>query len=110
MCGYFGVDHYNIIEDASNGLKLLQFFTEALDEKYDNSTPRLAEGDVVVMDNCGFHHARQVEPVMRQILLEHGVTLVLQPPYSPELNSCEYAYNHIKYLLITNERFTLRFT
>ena len=50
MCGYFGVDHYNIIEGASNGMELVQFFTEALDEKYDNGTPKLAAGDVVIID------------------------------------------------------------
>ena len=110
MCGYFGVDYYNIIEGASNGLELLQFFIEAVDEMYDNGTPKLAAGDVVVIDNCGFHHARHVEPILRQILLEHGVTLVFQPPYSPELNPCEYCFNHIKQLLKRNERFTSRFT
>jgi transposase len=110
LCGYFGVDHYNIIEGASNGLELLQFFIEAMDERYDNGIPKIAAGDVVVMDNCGFHHARHVEPILRQILLEHEVTLVFQPPYSPELNPCEYAFNHIKQLLKRNERFTSRFT
>ena len=110
MCGYFGVDYYNIIEGASNGLELLQFFTKAVDEMYDNGTPKLAAGDVVVADNCGFHHTRHIEPILRQILLEHGVTLVFQPPYSPELNPCEYAFNHIKQLLKRNERFTSRFT
>ncbi len=57
-----------------------------MDERYGNGIPKIAAGDVVVMDNCGFHHARHVEPMLRQILLEHEVTLVFQPPYSPELN------------------------
>ena len=109
MCGYFGVDYYNIIEGASNSLELLQFFIEAVDEMYDNGTPKLAAGDVVI-DNCGFHHARHVEPILRQILVEHGVTLIFQPPYSSELNPCEYAFNYIKQLLKRNERFTSRFT
>ena len=43
----FGVDYYNIIEGASNGLELLQFFIEEVDEIYDNGTPKLAAGDVV---------------------------------------------------------------
>ena len=50
MCGYFGIDQYNIIEGASNGLEMV---------------------------------------------LNHGVILVYQPPYSPELNPCEYVFNHI---------------
>ena len=35
MCGYFGIDQYNIIKGASNGLELLQFFTEAVDARYE---------------------------------------------------------------------------
>ena len=64
----------------------------------------------MLSDNCSFHHARHVEPILRQILVEHGVTLGFQLPYSPELNPCEYAFNHIKQLLKRNEIFTLRFT
>ena len=110
MCGFFGVDHYNIVEGPSNGWELLDFFTEALNETYENGNQKIAAGDVVVMDNCGFHHARHVEPVLRQILLQRGVTLIYQPPYSPELNPCEYAFNHVKRLLKNNEKFTARFT
>ena len=110
ICGYFGVDYYNIIEGASNGLELLQFFTEALNEEHENGNPKIAAGDAVVMDNCGFHHARHVEPILRQLLLEHEVILIYQPPYSPELNPCEYVFNHVKRLLKNNERFTSLFT
>ena len=110
MCGYFGIDQYNIIEGASNGLELLQFFTEALEARYENGHPKIDAGDVIVIDNCGFHHARHVEPILRQMVLNHGVILVYQPPYSPELNPCEYVFNHIKYLLKNNGRFTVRFT
>ena len=110
LCGYFGVNYYNIIEGASNGLELLQFFTEALEERYEDGNPKIDAGDIIVMDNCGFHHARHVEPVLRQMLHDHGVTLVFLPPYSPELNPCEYVFNYIKYLLKNNERFTAHFT
>ena len=40
LCGYFGVDYYNIIEGPSNGLELLQFFTEALEQRYENGNSR----------------------------------------------------------------------
>ena len=110
ICGFFGVDYYNIIEGASNGLELLHFFTEALEEEHENGNPKIAAGDAVVIDNCGFHHARHVETVLKQLLLERGVTLIYQPPYSPELNPCEYVFNHVKHLLKNNERFTSHFT
>ena len=110
MCGYFGVDHYNIIEGASNGVELLQFITEALEQRYENGNPKIAAGDVLVMDNCGFHHARHVQPYLREMLLQRGITLVYEPPYSPELNACEYVFNHMKHLLQNNESFTSKFT
>ena len=80
MCGYFGIDQYNIIEGASNGLELLEFFTEALEARYEIGHPKIDAGDVIVIDNCGFHHARHVEPILRQMLLNHGVNMFLRAP------------------------------
>ena len=80
LCGFFGIDYYNVLEGPSNGLELLQFFSDALEQKYPNGNPILSAGDAIVMDNCGFHHARHVETVLREMLLHHGVTLIFQPP------------------------------
>lgn len=110
LCGFFCIDYYNILEGPSNGLELLQFFTEALEQRYPNGNPILAAGDAVVMDNCGFHHARHVEPVLREMLLQNGVTLLFQPPYNPELNPCEYCFAHMKRSLRNNEMFTSQYT
>jgi hypothetical protein len=51
LCGYFGVDHYNIIEGALNALELLQFFTEALEERHENGKPKLAVDDLVASND-----------------------------------------------------------
>ena len=110
LCSIFGVDYYNILEGPSNGLELLQFFEDALEQRYENGYPILAEGDAVILDNCGFHHARHVEPILREMLREHGVTLIFQPPYCPELNPCEYCFAHMKSSLKCNEMFTARYT
>ena len=110
LCGYFGVDYYNIVEGPSNGMELLQFFEEALEQTYENGNPILGAGDAVVLDNCGFHHARHVEGVLREMLLQNGVTLLYQPPYCPELNPCEYCFAHMKGSLKNNKRFTSLFT
>lgn len=82
----FGVSNFRVLEGASNGLEMLHFFNESLqivDTIYDN--PVLSNGDVVVMDNCGFHHGRFAEAELRQMLGERGVTLIFQPPYSPAI-------------------------
>jgi transposase len=47
--------------------------------------PKLKRGDVLVMDNLSAHHDARVAPACA----EHGVALLYQPPYSPDLNPIE---------------------
>ena len=82
----FGVDYYNIIPGASNGAELVSFFNYALDCVRPNGLSVFMYGDVVIMDNCGFHHGRLTEGTLRQMFEMRGVTLLFQPPYSPHLN------------------------
>ena len=94
-----GVDMFNILQGPSNGLELLNFFDDALQVERPDGSAVLERGDVVVMDNCGFHHARHVEPLLRNVFTRCGIELIYQPPYSPHLNSCEYCFNQIKQFL-----------
>ena len=48
-----GITHVNIL----NGLELLNFFAEVLNNVDELGNPLLTFEDTVVMDNCGFHHA-----------------------------------------------------
>lgn len=48
-------------EGPSNVLELLQFFSDALEQRYANGNPILSAGEAVVMDSCGFPHARHVD-------------------------------------------------
>ena len=84
-CDYFGINYFNVLNGASNAFEMLNFFSEALLEMNEMGNPMFAKGDVVVMDNCGFHHHRQGERLLRHLLANHGVELVFQPPYSPEI-------------------------
>jgi len=59
--------------------------------------------ETVVMDNCGFHHGRRVEPVLRNMLADCGITLIFQPPYSPHFNTCELCFHQIKQFLRQNQ-------
>lgn len=91
-------------------MELLNFFNEALSvDRIDGSTI-LENGDVVVMDNCGFHHGHFVEPRLRDILQEHGVHLLFQPAYSPHLNTCELCFHQVKCYLRQNSSLTLNET
>ena len=106
----FGVDHVNILPGPSNGLELLNFFAEALQEQDIFGNPLLKQGDLVIMDNCGFHHARHVEPVLRNMLGLSGVYLIFQPPYHPVYNTCEHCFRFLKSWLRKNSELSERHT
>lgn len=99
-----GVDFYNILDGPSNGLEMLNFFDEAVELTRQDGSAILERGDCVIMDNCGFHHARFAEPVLRALLADYGVTLLFQPPYSPDFNTCELCFHSIKDFLRHNEQ------
>ena len=98
-----GVDYFNILRGPSNGLELLNFFDDALQVEQTDGSAALERGDVVVMDNCGFHHARHIEPLLRNMFNRCGIELIYQPPYSPHFNTCEYCFNQIKRFLQLNQ-------
>ena len=52
----FGIDNFNILEGPSNGFEMIHFFEESLQAIDHVGNPVLANRDVIVMDNCGFHH------------------------------------------------------
>ncbi|XP_077869758.1 uncharacterized protein LOC144361822 [Saccoglossus kowalevskii] len=90
LVGVFGIDHVDVIEGPSNGYELLHFFHEAVAEVNKMGNPCLALNDVVIMDNCPFHHVRHVEQNMRDLLNHQGVRLLFQPPYNPSLMYVNY--------------------
>ncbi|XP_028394539.1 uncharacterized protein LOC114518742 [Dendronephthya gigantea] len=107
----FGGDYFNILEGPSNGLEMLHFFDECLqlvDDVYGN--PVLSDGDMVVMDNCGFHHAAMAENELRTMLANRGVHLIFQPPYSPDFNTCEFCFRNMKLFLRQHEQYAINFT
>ena len=101
-----GVDYFNVLRGPSNGMELLNFFNEALSVNRVDGSTILENGDVVIMDNCGFHHGQFAEAVLRDILQEHGVDLLFQPVYSPHLNTCEFCFHQIKCHLKQNTSLT----
>ena len=76
-----GVDCFNVLDGASNGEELLNFFDDALQVERADGSAALERSDVVVMDNCGFHHAHHVEPLLRQMLAD--CSLRKQTPFLP---------------------------
>ena len=48
------------------------------------------------MDNCRIHHSRIIQNQLQYLFTINGVSLKYQPPYHPELNTCEYCFKLIK--------------
>lgn len=57
--------------------------------------PTLSKGDVVILDNVGFHKSERVEQLVRT----KGAWLLFLPAYSPDLNPIEMAFSKLKALL-----------
>ncbi|MBB4235934.1 IS630 family transposase [Rhizobium esperanzae] len=51
--------------------------------------PTLSRGDVVILDNVGFHKSERAA----QLVKERGAWLLFLPAYSPDLNPIERAYS-----------------
>ena len=89
---------------------MIHFFKESLQAVDHVGNPVLANGDVIVMDNCGFHHGVFAENQLRLMLRNRGVELIFQPPCSPEFNSCEFCFRSMKAYLRQHEQFSINFT
>jgi transposase len=57
--------------------------------------PELQPGDVVILDNVGFHKSERAADLVRQC----GAWMLFLPPYSPDLNPIEMAFSKLKALL-----------
>lgn len=57
--------------------------------------PTLSPGDVVILDNVGFHRSERAEELVKA----RGAWLLFLPPYSPDLNPIEMAFSKLKTLL-----------
>lgn len=61
----------------------------------DHLVPSLRPGDVVVMDNLGAHHVREVRATIERA----GASVLFLPPYSPEWNPIEVGWAKLKALV-----------
>ncbi len=59
--------------------------------------PTLSAGDIVIMDNLPAHKGETV----RRLIEARQASLLLLPPYSPDLNPIEMAFSKLKTLLRT---------
>lgn len=98
MIGTEGVTYANVVQGATDGEQLVEFFGQATQRLGENGEPFLRNGDVVVMDNCPTHHGRYGRE-LQEYLGARGIELLYTPRYSPEMNPAEFAFQKIKTLL-----------
>ena len=74
------------IVDAPMNSRIFEAWIEA------QLAPTLSPGDVVILDNVGFHKSERAE----QLVKAKGAWLLFLPPYSPDLNPIEMAFAKLK--------------
>ena len=86
LCGLTGVRYANTVNGPSNIFEFLRFFQDAF-HSFDPNTrrPCLGPGDVILMDNCPFHHNEGGE-ILDDFLNELNIELVYMVCYSPDFN------------------------
>ena len=85
-----GIIAFEIKDGAFNGESFMKFIEEKLLLHF-QSYPN----DVLVMDNCSFHHRRDVIEMLNCKNINHRFL----PPYSPQLNPIEEYFSHFKAVL-----------
>ena len=88
-----GLTFFTILDGPSNGMELLTF-DEALQLEREDGSATLERSDCVIMDNCGFHHAGCVEPILRNMFADCGISLPT-PLISILVNSASDKYRTI---------------
>ena len=85
LFGLTGVTYANSVNGPSNTFEFLRIFQDAFHLFDPNTRPCLEPGDVIVMDNCPFHHNEGGE-ILDDFLNELNIELVYMPCYSPGFN------------------------
>lgn len=77
-----------VIDGAMNGAIFLAYIEQCL-------APTLDRGDVVIMDNLPAHKVAGIAEAIEAV----GASVLLLPPYSPDLNPIEQFFSKLKALL-----------
>ena len=77
-----------VLDGPMNGPAFLAYVEQVL-------VPTLRPGDIVIMDNLAPHKSAAVRKAIEAV----GASLLLLPPYSPDLNPIENAFAKLKALL-----------
>jgi transposase len=92
-----GVIHYKVKHGSMKGEDYTEFIVELLKLPAFQTTCHS-----IVQDNCSIHKTDDVAAAFTNTVKQHKQ--VFLPPYSPQLNPCEYAFNKIKAYVKRHEK------
>ena len=75
-----------VIEETSNSYTFLKFVEYLIDNCV------LVRGDIFVVDNCSIHMSGDNDSLQNMLFFKCGILMVPLPPYTPELNPCEFVF------------------
>ena len=67
---------FTYLAGPSNGLGLLNFSGDAIEQVDYFGNPMTRQRDTIIMDNCGSHPANHLKPLLRDMLARCGARLV----------------------------------
>jgi len=82
-----GVIAFELTDGAYNGTRFINFINEKLVPYFKRNA-----NSILVMDNCRFHHSRDVIKLLTMKNISHKFL----PPYSPQLNPIEEFFGELK--------------
>jgi transposase len=90
VCGLrqSGMTAVAVLDVAMNKVRFEDYVRDVL-------CPTLLPGDIVIYDNLPAHKSL----VARELIESRGATLLLLPPYSPDLNPIEMSFSKLKSVL-----------
>ncbi len=97
LVGLDGTKFCTVLDGPSNTYEYVHFFHQAMNAYNDQGRPVLQAGDIIVVDNCSFHHSDS-ERMLRNYFVDYGIEYVFLPKYSPDLNPVESCFMKMKTL------------
>ena len=82
-----GVERFELVEGAYDGNMFMNFINIHLKTYFEANTRH-----ILVMDNCAFHHRRDVIELLNSLSISHCFV----PPHSPQLNPMEEYFSCLK--------------
>ncbi len=98
LVGLDGTKFCTVLNGPSDTFSYINFFNEAMQGITDQGRPVLNPGDIIVVDNCPFHHS-EAEDILINFFDDYNISYIFLPRYSPDMNPVEACFLKMKTLL-----------